>query len=448
MSDPNTLGEYLRARRELVHPADAGLPATGVRRTPGLRREEVATLAGFSADYYLRLEQGRDRNPSPQVLDALAGVLGLDPTAREYLLGLAAVRPRPARRPRREVVPAGIRQLLDVIGLPAFVESRIFDVLAANRLATALLPAIRPGENRMRSVFLDEGERAALPDWDKAIGGMVAAFRASLGTPATRGSPSSSASCPWPASRSAGSGPGTTSSRWPASRPGSCTRRSGCWSCAGRSCLSATRAGSCWCCITRNRARTARGRWRCSARWPPPAPARIRPQCQTRTAAAESRLVSRGTLEAEAAALAAGSGGSVNAILNVIWLVLEGIWMALGYVIAGLVCFVLIITIPFGIAAFRIAGYVLWPFGRTVEPRPTAGVGSLIGNILWIILFGWWLALGHLIAGVALCLTIIGIPLGLASFKIIPVTLMPLGVRIIPTSERFAGPGTSGRAGY
>jgi len=78
----------------------------------------------------------------------------------------------------------------------------------------------------------------------------------------------------------------------------------------------------------------------------------------------------------------------LNAILNVIWLVLEGIWMAIGYVIAGIICFILIITIPFGIAAFRIAGYVLWPFGRTVEPRPGAGAGSLIGNILWIILFG------------------------------------------------------------
>jgi uncharacterized membrane protein YccF (DUF307 family) len=134
----------------------------------------------------------------------------------------------------------------------------------------------------------------------------------------------------------------------------------------------------------------------------------------------------------------------LNAILNLIWLVLEGIWMALGYVIAGLICFVLIITIPFGIAAFRIAGYVLWPFGRTVEPRSTAGLGSLLGNILWIILFGWWLALGHLIAGIALSITIIGIPLGLASFKIIPVTLMPLGVRIIPTSQRYSGAGTTG----
>jgi uncharacterized membrane protein YccF (DUF307 family) len=119
-------------------------------------------------------------------------------------------------------------------------------------------------------------------------------------------------------------------------------------------------------------------------------------------------------------------------ILNVIWLVLCGFWMAIGYVLAGLVCFVLIITIPFGIAAFRIAGYVLWPFGRTIEERRSSGVGSLIGNIVWIVLFGWWLAIGHLVTGVMLCLTIIGIPLGLANFKIIPITLVPLGVRIIP----------------
>jgi uncharacterized membrane protein YccF (DUF307 family) len=123
----------------------------------------------------------------------------------------------------------------------------------------------------------------------------------------------------------------------------------------------------------------------------------------------------------------------MRVILNVIWLVLAGLWMALGYVLAGLLCFLLIITIPFGIAAFRIAGFVLWPFGRTIDRRPGAGIGSAIGNVLWIVLFGWWLALGHLISGVALCLTIIGIPLGLASFKIIPVTLLPLGVRIVPT---------------
>jgi transcriptional regulator with XRE-family HTH domain len=178
----NALGEYLRARRELVDPADVGLHVAGVRRTPGLRREEVATLAGISADYYLRLEQGRDRNPSPQVLEALARVFRLDATATQYLLSLSTTRRAGTRRPRREVVPTGIRQLLDVLELPAFVESRLFDVLAANRLATALSPRIRPGENRLRSMFLDEDEQDLHPDWERAVGGMVAAFRISLGT--------------------------------------------------------------------------------------------------------------------------------------------------------------------------------------------------------------------------------------------------------------------------
>jgi len=125
----------------------------------------------------------------------------------------------------------------------------------------------------------------------------------------------------------------------------------------------------------------------------------------------------------------------VRVILNVIWLVLCGIWLAIAYVLAGLVAFILIVTIPFGIAAFRIANYVLWPFGRTTVPRRDAGVGSLIGNILWIILFGWWLAISHLVAGIALCLTIIGIPLGLANFKMIPISLLPLGVQIVDSDQ-------------
>jgi len=127
----------------------------------------------------------------------------------------------------------------------------------------------------------------------------------------------------------------------------------------------------------------------------------------------------------------------MNTILNVIWLVLCGLWMAIGYAAAGLICFILIITIPFGIASFRIASYVLWPFGRTIEPRRGAGAGALLGNIIWIVLFGWWLAVGHLVTGALLCLTIIGIPLGIASFKIIPVTLVPLGVRIVPAGARY-----------
>ena len=183
MTAQNTLGEYLRARRELVDPRDVGLRVAGVRRTPGLRREEVATLAGISADYYLRLEQGRDRNPSAQVLEALARVFGLDATATEYLLSLAVPRPAKRRaRPRQETVRPGIHQLLGALNLPAFVESRMFDVLAANSLATALSPSIRAGENRLRSVFLDPAERDSNPDWPKAIVGLVASFRASIGT--------------------------------------------------------------------------------------------------------------------------------------------------------------------------------------------------------------------------------------------------------------------------
>ena len=130
----------------------------------------------------------------------------------------------------------------------------------------------------------------------------------------------------------------------------------------------------------------------------------------------------------------------MRVLLNIIWLVLCGIWMAIAYAVAGLICnvfYILNITIPYGIAAFRIAGYVQWPFGRSIERRPTAGVGALIGNILWVIFLGWELALGHLITGVLLCLTIIGIPLGLANFKIIPISLLPLGVRIVPSDEIF-----------
>ena len=130
----------------------------------------------------------------------------------------------------------------------------------------------------------------------------------------------------------------------------------------------------------------------------------------------------------------------MRTLLNIIWLVLCGFWMAIAYAIAGLFCFLfffLVITIPFGIAAFRIAGYVLWPFGRTIERRGSAGVGSLIGNILWVIFLGWELALAHLVTGALLCLTIIGIPLGLANFKIIPVSLVPLGVQIVPSERMF-----------
>lgn len=123
----------------------------------------------------------------------------------------------------------------------------------------------------------------------------------------------------------------------------------------------------------------------------------------------------------------------MKTILNIIWLVLSGFWMALAYIIFGVIACILIITIPFGIASFRIADYALWPFGRTIVRRPDAGVASAIGNVIWIIIAGVWLAIGHLVSGTALCLTIIGIPLGIANFKMIPVSLVPLGREIVKT---------------
>jgi len=128
----------------------------------------------------------------------------------------------------------------------------------------------------------------------------------------------------------------------------------------------------------------------------------------------------------------------VRLLLNIIWFVLAGLWMALGYALAALVCFILIITIPFGIAALRIAMFALWPFGKTVVKRRDAGLTSGIGNVLWFVLCGWWLALLHLLSGVLLCLTIIGIPLGLANFKLIPVSLLPLGREIVRVDQQRA----------
>ena len=118
-------------------------------------------------------------------------------------------------------------------------------------------------------------------------------------------------------------------------------------------------------------------------------------------------------------------------LLNVIWLVFSGIWMAIGYALAGIVAFVLVVTIPFGIASFRMANYALWPFGRTVVRRSDAGAASALGNVLWFVLFGWWLALGHVISGILLCITVIGVPLGVANFKMIPIALLPLGREIV-----------------
>jgi uncharacterized membrane protein YccF (DUF307 family) len=122
-------------------------------------------------------------------------------------------------------------------------------------------------------------------------------------------------------------------------------------------------------------------------------------------------------------------------VLNVLWLVLSGFWMFLAYMVVGVLWCVTIIGVPFGIASFRIGVYALWPFGRTIIRKQGTGVGSAVGNVFWFVLSGIWLAIGHAVTGVALCITVIGIPLGLANFKLIPISLTPLGKDIVPTDR-------------
>ena len=178
----NPLGEYLRARRGLVTPEQAGIPVAGTRRVPGLRREEVAMLAGISADYYLRLERGRDRHPSVQVLEAIARVLRLDDTHLAHMMTLVGDKPRQRRRVRRETVPAGVAQLVQTLQQPAHVEGRYFDVLASNALAVALSPRFAVGGNQLRSMFLDPAEQALYPNWQGSAECLIASLRQSVGT--------------------------------------------------------------------------------------------------------------------------------------------------------------------------------------------------------------------------------------------------------------------------
>ncbi|HLS14000.1 MAG TPA: YccF domain-containing protein [Beutenbergiaceae bacterium] len=128
----------------------------------------------------------------------------------------------------------------------------------------------------------------------------------------------------------------------------------------------------------------------------------------------------------------------MRTVLNVIWLLLAGLELAIAYALAGLICCILIVTIPWGIASFRIAGYVLWPFGREVTRRADAGLGSALGNIVWFVFAGWWLAIGHVVTAFLLAITIIGLPLAWANLKLIPITLTPLGRQIVQTHRPFA----------
>jgi uncharacterized membrane protein YccF (DUF307 family) len=130
----------------------------------------------------------------------------------------------------------------------------------------------------------------------------------------------------------------------------------------------------------------------------------------------------------------------MRTIGNILWFVLAGIWLALGYALAGLVFCITIIGIPFGIQAFKLAGFSLWPFGRTVVPEPGGpGPFDLIANIIWLIFFGWGIFLGYLVAGALLCITIIGIPFGIQAFKLSVLGLWPFGRRIVEDRSYRAG---------
>jgi uncharacterized membrane protein YccF (DUF307 family) len=128
----------------------------------------------------------------------------------------------------------------------------------------------------------------------------------------------------------------------------------------------------------------------------------------------------------------------VRFILNLIWLLLAGFWLAIGYAIAGIIMFILIITIPFGVQAFKLASYALWPFGRQALRTHGVRAGSLLGNVIWVLLAGWWLALEHLVTGVLQAITIIGLPLAVANFKMIPIALTPFGREIVHVDQARA----------
>lgn len=178
MAIGNLLGEFLKARRGQVPPSHVDLPAPapGRRRVAGLRRDELARLAGISEPYLTRLEQGVDRNPSLQVLQALARALELDADAFAYMSALAA--PDPIRPPETEVT-ADVHQLLDAwADSPAYVRNRRFDVLASNQRARALAPMYKPGHNLARDMFLSPEVRRLLPDWPQIAAQTAAALRA------------------------------------------------------------------------------------------------------------------------------------------------------------------------------------------------------------------------------------------------------------------------------
>jgi transcriptional regulator with XRE-family HTH domain len=182
MPSGTPLSQYLRARRALIRPEEVGLPSGGRRRVAGLRREELAMLAGISPSYYLRLEQGRDQRPSAQVIDALARALQLDGDATKFLHSLSRSEPAGREQPQDERAPESIEWLLAAWrNTPAFVHDRRMRILAANPLAVALSPALCAGANAVRVVFVDPRMRSLYDDWEDAAWSTVARLRVLVG---------------------------------------------------------------------------------------------------------------------------------------------------------------------------------------------------------------------------------------------------------------------------
>ncbi|MFE4874487.1 helix-turn-helix transcriptional regulator [Streptomyces sp. NPDC056682] len=178
----NDLGDFLRAHRARLRPDDVGLASYGARRVAGLRREEVAVLAGMNSDYYARLEQGRERSPSPQILEAISNALRMDDEAREHMYRLAGTAPEGERPQPRETVSTALRQLLD--GYPnaaAFVLNPATDFLASNALADALFSPFDTMDNMARMTFLEPAARTFFTQWGRAAEAVVAALRHATG---------------------------------------------------------------------------------------------------------------------------------------------------------------------------------------------------------------------------------------------------------------------------
>ena len=179
MDNANVLGDYLRARRGRVRPEEVDLPPGGRRRVPGLRREEVASLAGLSVDYYTRLEQGREQHPSASVLNALAGTLRLGADAQRYLFAIATPGPRGAAHRRRSAVGENLTALVDEWrDHPALLVDSLNDIVAANHLGRALYSDVGVGGNTLRFLFLDERAPGFHREWERTTASTVAAVRA------------------------------------------------------------------------------------------------------------------------------------------------------------------------------------------------------------------------------------------------------------------------------